>query len=439
MSAKTFTQGGLIKLMTIRQQSTSVSRIVMTLLALFGFAVALTAFSSGASAASTIEVNLDEKKINFDKDPVSAHGTTLVQFRPLFEAMGIKVTWNSKQQTITGTKDNFSLVMTINSKQATVNGKVIQLAQPPQIMNGNTMVPIRFISEATGALVAWEPYKPQILIYTESFLQELGVTKAQAQEAINKELARIKAEYEADQAANPPVKPVPVPNAPKGSGEYKPAVSDAVDLNKLQGMYYGFREDHGGYECGGICWDMYTFLPGNKVLVGQPANGGPETIDCKKDACTSYTIKNSKLTLGNGKSYSIGKKNGGLVIDDVELTRVKPSTANLKLSKKYIYRGYQGLIGISSGATSWSKTIAFHANGTFESDSLMIGSVEGGSSRTQGGTGKSTSGSYRVSGNTLVLAFGDGTIENHLFFIHEDTKRGELGDIHIGKNNYYVD
>ncbi|WP_144023547.1 MULTISPECIES: hypothetical protein [Paenibacillus] len=58
-------------------------------------------------------------------------------------------------------------------------------------------------------------------------------------------------------------------------------------------------------ECGGACWDYYTFLPGQKNVVSEPVSGGPETIYCGKQACSTYSIKNNRLTLNNGKSYSI--------------------------------------------------------------------------------------------------------------------------------------
>lgn len=397
-------------------------------------AVLLTVFSGGALAADrTIEVTLDDVPLEFSNDPYLTEGTTLVQFRPLFEAMNLQVEWNNEEQIVTGTREGLTLIMQINNTQASINGRIIELEQPPRLMGDHTMVPIRFVSESTGSLVEWNPYKPQIVIYTEAYLAELGLTKAQAQEALDKELERIKAEYEASQQPVEPIQPVPVPDPPTGSGEYTPATG-SVDLNNLLGMYYGFRDDFGGYECGGICWDLYTFLPGNKIVVGAPPSGGPETIDCVRDQCDTYTISNGHLTLGNGEVHSIGTSEAKLVINNVQLTPVEPVQSDLKLSNSYLYRGYQGLIGISSGSVSWSKTIEFREDGTFQSDSLMLGSVEGGAP-TQGAAGSGTSGSYRISGNTIVLAYGDGSAETLLFFIHENDSE----DIQIGENNFYVD
>ncbi|MFS0723065.1 copper amine oxidase N-terminal domain-containing protein [Paenibacillus sp. 1P07SE] len=385
-----------------------------------------------AATSKPIQVMYDDKKLDFSPAPVLDNGTTLVPFRPLFEAMGMTVEWNSSQQTVTGKKEGLSIVLKINSKQATVNGQALPLSLAPQIRSGSTLVPLRFVGESTGALVAWNPYAPEILIYTDPYLQSMGLTKEQANKTINDRIAEIKAQIEAAEAANPPVN---VPAAPAGSGVYKPAASDAIDLNNLQGMYYGFRSDFDGSECGGMCWDMYTFLSGGKVVVGTPVNGGPETINCTKDTCSSYTISGGKLTIAGGSVHTIERRDGKLFIDDVEMARVKPVSSNLRLSDSYIYRGFSGLVGISGGATSWSTTITFQANGNFESDKVMIGSVQGGAP-THGSAGSSTSGSYRITGNTIVLAYRDGRVETELFFVHEDDS---LEDIHIGENYFYID
>ncbi len=56
------------------------------------------------AADKTIEVNLDDKTLSFPIAPLLENGTTLVPFRPLFEAMGLEVGWNPEQQTVTGQK-----------------------------------------------------------------------------------------------------------------------------------------------------------------------------------------------------------------------------------------------------------------------------------------------------------------------------------------------
>jgi uncharacterized Zn-binding protein involved in type VI secretion len=47
--------------------------------------------------------------------------------------------------------------VTVGSTKATINGKEVVLDQPPIIENDRTLVPFRFLGEAIGAQVAWNP------------------------------------------------------------------------------------------------------------------------------------------------------------------------------------------------------------------------------------------------------------------------------------------
>lgn len=103
-----------------------------------------------------VKVFLNGKTLQFkEQNPVVKDGTTLVPFRTLFEALGFQVTWNSADKQATGTKDGLELKLTIDSKTAKVNGKDAKLSVPAQMINGKTLVPLRFVSENSGAKVSY--------------------------------------------------------------------------------------------------------------------------------------------------------------------------------------------------------------------------------------------------------------------------------------------
>ncbi|QUL57743.1 hypothetical protein KDC22_15395 [Paenibacillus tritici] len=116
-------------------------------------------------------------------------------------------------------------------------------------------------------------------------------------------------------------------------------------------------------------------------------------------------------------------------MSNVELERVKAVQSGLTLSGTFVHRGFQGLAGISAGSTSWKRTLTLNANGTFKSDNMMLGTVQGGAPTT-GGAGGSDIGSYKISGNTIVFALGNGKVSSSLFFRHDD------GSIQVGDENY---
>ncbi|KZE78220.1 hypothetical protein AV654_19795 [Paenibacillus elgii] len=94
--------------------------------------------------------------ITFEQDPIIEEGTTLVQFRPLFERMGLSISWDPVAKRITGSNERLTIQLQIDSKNAMINGRSKPMEAAPKLVNGYTMVPLRFISEATGKRVYWK-------------------------------------------------------------------------------------------------------------------------------------------------------------------------------------------------------------------------------------------------------------------------------------------
>ncbi|UQZ84668.1 Protease inhibitor precursor [Paenibacillus konkukensis] len=110
---------------------------------------------AAAAADKPIRVFLDNKQINFEVDPVLENGTTLVPFRPIFEKLGLEVGWDEETQTVTGTKEGLTIRLVIDDTEASVNDVTSTLELAPRLVEGNTLVPLRFVSEASGKDVNW--------------------------------------------------------------------------------------------------------------------------------------------------------------------------------------------------------------------------------------------------------------------------------------------
>jgi hypothetical protein len=112
------------------------------------------------------KVFVDGDAINFTVDPLNNKGNTLVQFKPVFEKLGLKVVWNDKTKTVTGTTYNLDIQLTIDSKTVLVNGVKKQLSVAPVIVKGVTMIPLRFVGEASGRDVSWDGRTKTVYIAT---------------------------------------------------------------------------------------------------------------------------------------------------------------------------------------------------------------------------------------------------------------------------------
>ena len=92
---------------------------------------------------------VDGQAVELLTAPVVVEGTTLLPLRFVADqVVGANVDWDSKTRTVKITKDGTEVVVTIGSKIAKVDGMELQLIAAPMINNGTTLVPLRFISEA---------------------------------------------------------------------------------------------------------------------------------------------------------------------------------------------------------------------------------------------------------------------------------------------------
>lgn len=81
---------------------------------------------------------------------------------PVIEALGGTITWDAAKSVVTIALGNKTIVLTIGSKYAVVNGTSIVIdptcEKAPYIQDpGYTMLPVRFIAEQLGGYVAWDP------------------------------------------------------------------------------------------------------------------------------------------------------------------------------------------------------------------------------------------------------------------------------------------
>lgn len=117
-------------------------------------------------ASNDVKVIIDGQKQSYDNDqpPVIKNNRTLVPLRGIFESLGAEVKWYNDTQTVEAIKGSTTIVLQIGSYTAYVNGEQVILDQPAEIINGRTMVQIRFVSEALGAKVEWEGSTNSVII-----------------------------------------------------------------------------------------------------------------------------------------------------------------------------------------------------------------------------------------------------------------------------------
>jgi len=103
----------------------------------------------------------------WDATPYIKEGRTLVPIRHLAEAVGFKADWDfsdpankmvfifKADQDPEKDKEHPFILLIIGQPTAMVNGNLVALDVAPEILNGRTMVPLRFVVETLGYKVEW--------------------------------------------------------------------------------------------------------------------------------------------------------------------------------------------------------------------------------------------------------------------------------------------
>ena len=123
---------------------------------------------AGVTLAQDIGVVIDGEKVPFpSQSPVIQNQRILVPLRGVFEEMGATVSWDPHNRSVTAIKGSDRIYLEIASTGAKVNEVGHQLDVAPQIRNGHTLIPLRFVSEALKAQVSWQSEEKRVLVASE--------------------------------------------------------------------------------------------------------------------------------------------------------------------------------------------------------------------------------------------------------------------------------
>ena len=112
----------------------------------------------------SINVFINGERVTFDVAPILMNNTTLVQFTPIFNKLGISYEWDGVNKIITGKKGEQTIKLEIDEPVVSVNEFNIKLSASPILYKDRTLVPLRFVGEATGMDVIWNKETKEIHI-----------------------------------------------------------------------------------------------------------------------------------------------------------------------------------------------------------------------------------------------------------------------------------
>ncbi len=131
-------------------------RRLLTVALVIAMGAGLASTTAAQTAAPYVRVFVDGAPVAFDQPPVIVDGRVLVPLRGVFERLGATVAWDPASQTVLAQSGATSVSLRIGSPQVFVNGQPQMLDVPAMLVGGRTLVPLRFVSQALGAGVTWD-------------------------------------------------------------------------------------------------------------------------------------------------------------------------------------------------------------------------------------------------------------------------------------------
>jgi len=137
----------------------------------------LTSTPAQAQYQAPIGVVINGTRVNVGSvSPINEGGRVLVPLRGVLEALGATVGFNNSTSTVTAQRGTTDIQLRLGSRQAYVDGQLRTLDVPARTIDGRTVVPLRFMSEALGAQVQWNASQNAVYITSSGSGSSLVVT-----------------------------------------------------------------------------------------------------------------------------------------------------------------------------------------------------------------------------------------------------------------------
>jgi len=141
--------------------------------AVIGLIVVATSQAVGADNMK-VPIYLDRDLLECDPPATLVEGTTMVPVRFVAEALGFSVTWHGPIQVVWIEKGDRVVLLRVGKDQAVIDGETRPLPVAPVLIEDRTFVPLRFVAEALDLEVIWNDQDSSVSLYSHYEGELLG-------------------------------------------------------------------------------------------------------------------------------------------------------------------------------------------------------------------------------------------------------------------------
>ena len=140
---------------------------------IIGILPASAAPANGHEVSVTMQIDEQKAFVNdlqyiLDQPPIISNNRALVPLRFFSEALGAKVQWESQNRSIEFKSDLKQVMLFVDKRTAYIQNRPYQMDVAPIIVNGRTLVPVRFVCEVLGYDVYWNEADQTVAIVSGS-------------------------------------------------------------------------------------------------------------------------------------------------------------------------------------------------------------------------------------------------------------------------------
>lgn len=113
--------------------------------------------STGGLSKTAIRLEINGNMVANTGGGQLINGRSMVPLKPIVDALGLKMTWYDTSQTVRIEDITAVITLKVGDSKAQIDDQTISLEVPPMNLDGQVLVPLRFLGEALQAKVEWLP------------------------------------------------------------------------------------------------------------------------------------------------------------------------------------------------------------------------------------------------------------------------------------------
>ena len=143
-------------------------------------AVIVFVLSYATFASYDVKILVDGQPFKCSEPPILLNGITLVPMRDIFEELGASVSWDEDTRSATAMYNDVSVTIYPDDGSFLKNGEVVELKVKPVIVNNRIMIPLRAVAEGFGCNVIWSGRDYTVSISTGTVMKTYFLDCGQA-------------------------------------------------------------------------------------------------------------------------------------------------------------------------------------------------------------------------------------------------------------------